>query len=163
MGSFPSEKQRRVIEHSGRPLVVVAGPGTGKTATIVQRMIRLLGEDPNRTVSFLTFTRASRRDTDGKVRKAVGKAAADAPKEELPRISTLHTFAKSLVHKFASTIGRGSEFTILVTDQGERELILTDIIRDMSLDLTVQDLEKGIVCFRSKRSWPADGMRSSGR
>lgn len=156
MESFPSETQKRVIEHSGRPLVVVAGPGTGKTATIVQRMIRLLGENPDRSVSFLTFTRASRRDTDEKVRKAVGKKAADAPKEELPRVSTLHTFAKSLVHKFASAIGRDGEFGILVTDQGERELIVADIIRDMSLNVTVQDLEKGIVCFRSKRSWPAD-------
>jgi superfamily I DNA/RNA helicase len=39
---FPTEDQTRVINHRGRPLVVVAGPGTGKTRTLVERMIELL-------------------------------------------------------------------------------------------------------------------------
>ena len=72
--SFPNDEQKQVIIHTGKPLVVVAAPGTGKTSTIVARMIKLLKEDPNREVSFITFTRTSRRDTDKKVKADVGKA-----------------------------------------------------------------------------------------
>ena len=61
--SFPTKEQERVINHSGKPLIVVAAPGTGKTRTIVTRMIKLLKENPDRDVSFITFTRSSRRDT----------------------------------------------------------------------------------------------------
>ena len=64
---FPSEEQRYVIEHRGKPLIVVAGPGTGKTKTIVERMIRLLNEDSSRDISFVTFTRTSRSDTSKKL------------------------------------------------------------------------------------------------
>ena len=66
--AFPTEQQTKVINHTGKPLVVVAAPGTGKTSTIVARMIKLLKENPNREVSFITFTRTSRRDTDKKVK-----------------------------------------------------------------------------------------------
>jgi len=51
--SFPDDEQERVINHAGKPMVVVAAPGTGKTSTIVARMIKLLKEDPNREVSLL--------------------------------------------------------------------------------------------------------------
>ena len=103
--SFPNEEQRRVIEHNGRPLVVVAGPGTGKTSTIVARMERLLKENPNREVSFITFTRSSRRDTERKFKDTVGKQALTEAQFVFPRVSTLHTYAKSIVHKYAKTVG----------------------------------------------------------
>jgi superfamily I DNA/RNA helicase len=71
---FPTTEQEKVINHTGKPMVVVAAPGTGKTRTIVTRMIKLLKEDPNRNVSFLTFTRSSRKDTDKKVKGEVDEA-----------------------------------------------------------------------------------------
>jgi len=71
--SFSNDEQERVIKHTGEPMVVVADPGTGKTSTLVARMIKLLIEDPNREVSFITFTRSSHRDIDKKVKSEVLK------------------------------------------------------------------------------------------
>src|SRR5947208_2863519 len=49
--------QRRVVEHAGGPLLVLAGPGTGKTTTLVEAVvdrIRRRGVDPER-ILLLTF------------------------------------------------------------------------------------------------------------
>lgn len=154
--SFPSEEQQVVIKHKGRPLVVIAAPGTGKTSTIVARMISLLGENPNRDVSFITFTRASRRDTDNKVAQDVGKAALEEAEFNFPRISTLHTYAKSLVHKYAHLIDRDPTFTVLINDKGEYDLVLLEVIEDLNLSVDLGSLREDIVFFRSTGSWAPD-------
>lgn len=148
--SFPSKEQKAVIDHKGKPLIVIAAPGTGKTRTIVERMIKLLIEDPNREVSFITFTRTSRRDTDKKVKKEVGQDVFDERKVhfEFPRISTLHTYAKSIVHKYAFAIERDSNFSILIKDRNEHKLLLTELIDDLRLDITVERLDLDITHYQ---------------
>lgn len=151
--SFPSKEQREVIEHTGRPLVVVAAPGTGKTSTIVARIERLLSENPNRDVSFITFTRTSRRDTERKVNDTVGKKALTDAEFEFPRISTLHTYAKSIVHKYAARIGRKPNFSILIDARGERDLVLSEVIDDLGLAIDLPHLKKEIAAFRNNDKW----------
>src|ERR1700680_3677953 len=53
------EAQQRVVDHKGGPLLVLAGPGTGKTTTIVaavEERIKRRGIDPGR-ILVLTFSR----------------------------------------------------------------------------------------------------------
>ena len=53
------KRQRAVVDHAGRPLLVLAGPGTGKTTTIVETVVDRVtrrGVDPER-VLVLTFSR----------------------------------------------------------------------------------------------------------
>ena len=57
--SFPNDEQLKVIEFKGKRLVVIAGPGTGKSSTIIERMIRLIKENEKREISYITFTRTS--------------------------------------------------------------------------------------------------------
>ena len=130
---FPTEQQAKVINHTGKPLVVIAAPGTGKTRTIVTRMIKLLKEDPNREVSFITFTRTSRRDTESKVRKDVGKEAFEEATFIFPRVSTLHTYAKSIVHRYAQLINRENNFSIMIWEKGEHLLLASELIGDLNL------------------------------
>jgi DNA helicase-2/ATP-dependent DNA helicase PcrA len=156
--SFPSTEQKMVIEHRGQPLIVVAAPGTGKTATIVARMIKLLIGDPNREVSFITFTRTSRRDTDKKIRKEVGEDAFDKTKVyfEFPRISTLHTYAKSIVHKYAPLIRRDSKFSILIKDRNEHKLLLRELIDDLKIDISVDRLDLDINYYHCNNTFRTD-------
>lgn len=53
-----SQDQRRVIEHRGSPLVVLGGPGTGKTTLIAESALSRIagGEDPN-SILMLTYGR----------------------------------------------------------------------------------------------------------
>lgn len=153
---FPSKEQRFVIEHRGQPLIVVAGPGTGKTRTLVDRMIALLREDPTREVSFVTFTRMSRRDTRKRIEGVLGAAVLQETAFAFPRTSTLHTYAKSLVHRHATRIGRNPNFSVLVEDKGETDLLVEELVSDLGLQLDARSVRKGIRCFRSTNSWPID-------
>jgi len=154
--SFPSQVQRAVIEHRGQPLVVVAGPGTGKTRTLVERMIRLLSEDPPREVSFITFTRMSRRDTRRRIVDVLDMSISEETVFGFPRTSTLHTYAKSLVHRYAARIGRNPNFSVLVENKGETALLLEELVSDLGLQLDTKSVRKGILYFRSTNSWPVD-------
>lgn len=154
--SFPNDEQERVINHTGKPLIVVAAPGTGKTSTIVARMIKLLKENPNREVSFITFTRTSRRDTDKKVKSEVGKEALEEATFEFPRISTLHTYAKSIVHKYAQEIGRQNTFSILITDKNENKLLLSELCNDLDIEIDADRLHKDLACYRCANYFPSD-------
>src|SRR5664280_545530 len=55
----PTHEQRQVIEHRGRRLRVLAGPGTGKTATLVEAVAERITERgaPPESILVLTFSR----------------------------------------------------------------------------------------------------------
>lgn len=158
---FPSSEQSLVINHRGRPLLVVAGPGTGKTRTLVERMIQLLGEDNSREVSFVTFTRTSMRDTERKLVDAFGESILTKAKVDFPRVSTLHTYAKSLVHRYGRSISIDPEFSVLIKEKGERSLLVNEIIIDLELEISSDELSDAISEFRSTREWPFDFPVSS--
>ena len=158
---FPNQEQQFVIRHRGRPLVVVAGPGTGKTSTLVERMVGLLRENCNREVSFVTFTRTSRRDTRGRIECALDASVQDETAFVLPRTSTLHTYAKSLVHHYAAGIGRSSDFSVLIKEKGEVDLLVNELVSDLDLQLDTKLICEGIRYFRSTNRWPANFPASS--
>jgi len=154
MPGFPSKEQKAVIDHADRPLVVIAAPGTGKTSTIVTRMIRLLKEDPNREVSFITFTRTSQRDTENRLKTAIGKEIFENPNLIFPRISTLHKYAKSLVHKFADSAERDPRFSVLIHEKGEHRILLSELIEDISIEVDLDQLQKALYYYHCTGAFP---------
>ena len=135
--------------------MVIAGPGTGKTSTIVERMLRLLEEDQARAVSFVTFTRTSRRDTRQRLAARFGEGVLDETAAILPRTSTLHAYAKSLVHRYGPTIDVPSSFSVLLEEKGEKTLVIGDTLEDLALAADVQSLAADIASLRSTGDWPA--------
>ncbi|HEV2450641.1 MAG TPA: UvrD-helicase domain-containing protein, partial [Streptosporangiaceae bacterium] len=89
------EAQQRVVSHSGGPLLVLAGPGTGKTTTIVEavadRVLRR-GIDPER-ILVLTFSRKAA----GELRERI-TARLDRTTRE-PLALTFHSYAYALVRR----------------------------------------------------------------
>ena len=154
--AFPSQEQQFVIEHRGRPLVVVAGPGTGKTRTLVERMIGLLRESCDREVSFVTFTRTSRRDTLRRIECALDASVLRETVFAFPRTSTLYTYAKSLVHHYAAKIGRKADFSVMIGEKGEIALVLDELVSDLGLELDTDLAYRCVRCFRSTNKWPVD-------
>jgi len=161
--SFPNEHQEKVINHDEGPLIVVAAPGTGKTRTLVHRMIRLLNEDPNREVSFITFTRSSRKDTEEKIKKSIGLGPLEDAEFKFPRISTLHTYAKSILHRYASIIDYRSNFTIPIEERGELDLILLEVIYDLALEIDFNEVKENLEYFRNTNNWKSDCSISEGK
>ncbi|MCF8030888.1 MAG: UvrD-helicase domain-containing protein [Desulfohalobiaceae bacterium] len=92
--SFNAE-QKRAVEATGGPFLVVAGPGTGKTRTLAGRTAHLLrsGCRP-RDILALTFTRAAARELRQRL------DIPESGENEGPRVGTLHSLAyEDLTHE----------------------------------------------------------------
>ncbi|MET9906336.1 ATP-dependent DNA helicase [Streptomyces sp. NPDC006476] len=83
--------QRSVVDHTGGPLLVLAGPGTGKTTTLVESVAARIarGGDPER-ILVLTFSRKAAVELRDRMALRVGAARA-------PRATTFHSFCYALV------------------------------------------------------------------
>ena len=89
------EDQRAVVEHEGGPLLVLAGPGTGKTTTIVESVAARIPGVPAAEILVLTFGRRAAHE----VRDRIAARLGGGPQ---PHVSTFHSFAYSLVREFAA-------------------------------------------------------------
>ncbi|MFG2312593.1 UvrD-helicase domain-containing protein [Streptomyces sp. NPDC048566] len=83
--------QRTVVEHAGGPLLVLAGPGTGKTTTLVESVAARIarGADPARLL-VLTFSRKAAVELRDRMALRIGAARA-------PQATTFHSFCYALV------------------------------------------------------------------
>jgi DNA helicase II / ATP-dependent DNA helicase PcrA len=86
----PTPEQARILAHdisrSGR---VLAGPGTGKSATLVALVDELMRRDEPPRLKLLTFTRAATGE--------LAKKVSDRPSAATLRPSTIHSFAISVL------------------------------------------------------------------
>ncbi|MFJ6903960.1 ATP-dependent helicase [Streptomyces griseoluteus] len=87
----PDAAQRAVIEHRSGPLLVLAGPGTGKTTTLVESVAARVarGGDPER-ILVLTFSRKAAVELRDRMARRMGAARA-------PRATTFHSYCYALV------------------------------------------------------------------
>ncbi|MGW2486964.1 ATP-dependent helicase [Streptomyces sp. NPDC001606] len=83
--------QQAVVDHGAGPLLVLAGPGTGKTTTLVESVAGRIarGADPER-ILVLTFSRKAAVDLRDRMALRIGAARA-------PRATTFHSYAYALL------------------------------------------------------------------
>ncbi|XP_029128590.1 ATP-dependent DNA helicase SRS2-like protein At4g25120 isoform X2 [Cajanus cajan] len=105
------------------PLMIVAGPGSGKTSTMVGRVLMLLNEgiSPSNILA-MTFTTAAASE----MRERIGTIAGKATAKELT-ISTFHSFSLKLCRSHGEKLGRTSEF--LIYGQGQQRNAIIEAIR----------------------------------
>ena len=94
------ESQQAVVDHRGGPLLVLAGPGTGKTTTVVEAVAARIadGLDPEQ-VLVLTFGRRAAAELRSRITARLGRAT----KEPLAR--TFHSYAFGLLRREAAMRG----------------------------------------------------------
>ncbi|KAJ0961843.1 hypothetical protein J5N97_029671 [Dioscorea zingiberensis] len=101
------------------PLMIIAGPGSGKTSTMVGRVLTLLQEGiAPANILAMTFTTAAASEMRDRIGSVVGKKVA----KELS-ISTFHSFCLQLCRSHAEKLGRTSEFLIYGHGQQRRAVI----------------------------------------
>ncbi len=86
--------QQDAVQHGEGALLVIAGPGSGKTRVITQRIVRLLQENPDldpQSILALTFTEKAAAEMKRRVREALPELESE------PRISTFHAFCYSVL------------------------------------------------------------------
>jgi DNA helicase II / ATP-dependent DNA helicase PcrA len=119
--------------HDTRPLLVIAGAGSGKTNTLAHRVAHLIrhGADPQRLM-LLTFSRRAAQEMDrragGVLHKALGLPATQAP-PSLPWSGTFHGIGARLLREYAPRIGLDESFTI--HDRGDAEDLMGMVRHDI--------------------------------
>lgn len=94
-----NENQCKAVEWTDGPLLVLAGPGSGKTLVLTLRAARILQEDADASVLALTFTTKAADEMRERLDKLMGERADRA------HLCTFHSFAGDILRQHGSHVG----------------------------------------------------------
>ena len=123
-----NEVQRKAVEKSDGPIMVLAGAGSGKTRVLTYRVAHLIdkGVDPFNILS-LTFTNKAAREMKKRIGTIVGESLARSL-----WMGTFHSIFAKILRFEADKIGYPSNFTIY--DMDDSKSLLKTIIKELKLD-----------------------------
>ena len=114
-------EQRAAVEHMGKPLLILAGAGAGKTRVITTKIAYLIREKGCNPYSILavTFTNKAAREMKERARRIEGRA-------ENAMLRTFHSFGAWFLRRNAEAAGLSPNFTIY--DDDDTAALLTTIM-----------------------------------
>ncbi len=117
-------RQREAAQFGDRPLLIIAGAGTGKTNTLAHRVAHLLlqGKSAERLL-LLTFTRRAALEMTRRAQRIVGEVMREV---RLPWSGTFHSIANRLVRRHCKRLGLDEGFSVL--DRGDAADLM-DVVR----------------------------------
>jgi DNA helicase II / ATP-dependent DNA helicase PcrA len=118
-----NDNQRAAVEWNQGPLLVLAGPGSGKTRVLTLRIARLLSESPGKRFRILALTFTNKAAAE--MRTRVEEIAGDQTERVL--LTTFHSFCADVLRQHGSHVGVKPDFTILA-QAADREGVLLDAI-----------------------------------
>ncbi len=152
MQSLTSQQQKAILKTKG-PCVILAGAGTGKTYTIVEKISHLIKTKtyPTEKIVCITFSNEAASSLQKKISKSLPENSPN------PIIKTFHAFSAELLREHGDKINVKKDFRILTPD--EAKIILHKNLRITAinchkyissigiakdLEISLQDLEKNI-------------------
>ncbi|XP_074317759.1 ATP-dependent DNA helicase SRS2-like protein At4g25120 [Silene latifolia] len=134
MESLNQEQLEAASTDPSKPLMVVAGPGSGKTSTMVGRVLMLLNQDIDPSnILAMTFTTAAASEMRERIAKVAGKEIAKAL-----TISTFHSFSLQLCRAHAEKLSRTSDF--IIYGHGQQRRAVVEAIRLLDCEKDTQKL-----------------------
>lgn len=117
--------QQQAVEHTDGPLLVVAGPGSGKTRVVTRRIARLVekGISP-RSILAITFTNKAAAEMKERVETLLPESRV--------WVSTFHKFCVRLLRQYGQAVGLQTNFTIL--DDQDQKKVLRSVVDDLGID-----------------------------
>ncbi|GAA2075214.1 DNA helicase PcrA [Streptomyces albiaxialis] len=123
-----NEQQREAVVHSGSPLLIVAGAGSGKTRVLTHRIAHLLGArgvHPGQILA-ITFTNKAAGEMKERVEDLVG------PRAQSMWVSTFHSACVRILRRESKKLGFTSSFSIY--DAADSKRLMALVCRDLDLD-----------------------------
>ncbi|HEY2148113.1 MAG TPA: UvrD-helicase domain-containing protein, partial [Pirellulales bacterium] len=119
--------QREAVQHGEGPLLILAGPGSGKTRVITHRIAHLLAQGvSDHQILALTFTNKAADEMKRRV-------ALLAPGATV-WLSTFHRFCARLLRQYAPLVGLRENYTIY--DTGDSQRALKQTLETLDLELS---------------------------
>ncbi|MGN1092957.1 MAG: UvrD-helicase domain-containing protein, partial [Monoglobaceae bacterium] len=128
-------KQLEAIDIKGKNILVAAAAGSGKTAVLVERIIRMISDTENPVsvdrLLVLTFTDAAATEMKRKIADAIDKKLEESPndvwlKEQAVKvnsacISTIHSFCRRIITNNSHLTNLPSDFSLI--DETENKIL----------------------------------------
>ena len=138
-----TKEQQNVIDLRNRNILVSAAAGSGKTAVLVERIIKKITDETNPVdidrLLVVTFTKAAAAEMRERIGNAIEKLLEERPQDENLRkqqtllhnaqITTIDSFCLFVVRNHFEEIGLEPNFRI--ADQGEVQLLEQDVLNDV--------------------------------
>jgi len=122
-----NESQRRAATHMEGPLLVLAGPGSGKTRVVTHRIAHLISQGvPAHAIVALSFTNKAAEEMRRRVTSLVGPQPVE--------MGTFHRFSARLLRTHARMVGLTSDYSILDTD--DAGAVMKRAAKRLGLNLT---------------------------
>ncbi len=132
----------------GRPLLIIAGAGSGKTSTLAHRVAHLIlhGADPGR-ILLLTFTRRAAEAMIRRVERICGWTieGGNAPGRAVEWSGTFHAIGNKLLRLYAEPIGLDPGFTVL--DRSDAADLLNLVRDELRLSEQARRFPKKATCL----------------
>lgn len=120
--------QRRAVTHSGSPLLIIAGAGSGKTRVLTRRIARLIATrraGPGEILA-ITFTNKAAAEMRERVAALIG------PVGERMWVSTFHSACVRILRREHEAAGLRSTFSIY--DAADSARLVTLVVRELGID-----------------------------
>lgn len=125
-----NEIQRQAVTSIDGPVMVIAGPGSGKTRVLTYRIAHIINQGvPPWEILALTFTNKAAREMKERIEKVVGSGA------QRVWAGTFHSLFAKILRREAHKIGYPNDFTIYDTDDSKS--VINEIIKSLNLDKKV--------------------------
>ena len=123
-----SEKQQAAVTHPLKPLLIVAGPGSGKTRVLTYRIVHLLKNNVSPfNILSLTFTNKAAKEMRNRIETMVGKNISSSL-----WMGTFHSVFSRILRIESEKLNYPQNFTIYDTDDSKS--LIRSIIKELNLD-----------------------------
>ncbi len=147
-----NKQQKEAVDNIDGPMMVVAGPGSGKTELLSVRVANILDKKdiPAGSVLCLTFTDAAALNMKERLVGMIGESGYRVP------TFTFHSFCKKIIDENPEFFYQGAEFNLV--DRITKTEILEDILEKTDYDnpLNSKHPERGYVYLRSIKTAISD-------
>ena len=122
-------QQKKAVEQTEGPVLVLAGAGSGKTRVIAHRVVHLIEQGvPARSVLAVTFTNKAALE----MKERIVELAGAREKTRGLTVSTFHAFGVRIVRDQHEKLGLPAKFAIL--DSGDQAALVKRLLRDLKID-----------------------------
>lgn len=127
-----NDRQREAVTAESGPVLVIAGPGSGKTRALTHRIAYLIsqGVAPD-SILAVTFTNKAAEEMRHRVAALLANTSHLTPHTS-PFIGTFHSFAAFLLRREAGKIGYRPSFTIY--DEDDRMTLVKEVMKELGVN-----------------------------
>jgi len=144
--------QKEAVQHIDGPILILAGPGSGKTRVITHRiayLVKTTGVSPRRLMA-VTFTNKAAREMKERLQKLLGKVAENIT------AGTFHAICARILRQDGKPVGLDTNFVIY--DEDDQQSLVKQCLQDLDLDprqYNPQKIRNAISYAKSQHLTPA--------